>query len=273
LATQNLVRLGLHFVDREEPRLTRFNLLPAPCELVAPKLLGVISRLSFHALPDQFRDVHPFSGIELESCSVSRDASPVAGRSYVYGRFTIQAEDYALANNDATMGFKLGCDDGQSYTIGFSRQPTVQLIGIAEATCAMTEIVYSDNSGAIKGRRLPPPGWRQPRRFAAGQAFYLGDYEAATTHEWKVLTTELRWALTSEENDYADTTRDLFAAYPAFAGMPTVDRGFVSAPPKAKPRKRPADVPSLSSGGSTRRAAHRPDLFDDERVRGRLRDR
>lgn len=178
--------------------------------------------------------------------SVSRDASPAADRSYVYGRFKIDAEAYALASNDATMGFKLGCDDGQSYTIGFTQRPKVQLISIAPATCAMTEIIYSDNSGAIKGRRLPPPGWRQPRRYAAGQAYYLGDYEAVTTHEWKVVSTDLRWELTSEENDYADTTRDLFAAYRAFAGMPTVDRGFVSAPPKGKPRKRPADVPSPS---------------------------
>ncbi len=177
--------------------------------------------------------------------SLSRDASPGDGRAYVYGRFTIAAEPYLLASNDATMGFRLGCDDGQSYTIGFTRQPFVQLISIAPATCAMTDIVFSDGS-TIVGRRLPPPGWRQPRRFAARQAYYLGDYEAATSHQWKVIATELRWALTSEENDYADTTQDLFSTYRAFAGIPTVDRGFVSAPPKAKPRKRPADIPSPS---------------------------
>jgi hypothetical protein len=178
--------------------------------------------------------------------SLSRDASPSGGRAYVYGRFTIEAEPYALSDNNATMGFTIGCDDGQSYTIRFTRHPFVQLISIAPANCAMTDIVFSDAGGTIVGRRLPPPGWRQPRRFAAGQAYYLGDYEAATTHEWKVIATELRWALTSEENDYAGTTRDLFAAYRAFAGTPTVDRGFVSAPPKGKPRKRPADVPSPS---------------------------
>jgi hypothetical protein len=93
---------------------------------------------------------------------------------------------------------------------------------------------------------LPPMSTKAGQRFAAGQAYYLGDYEAATTHEWKVIATEVRWELTSAENDYADTTGDLFSAYRAFAGMPTVDRGFVSALPRSKPRKRPARVPSPS---------------------------
>lgn len=178
--------------------------------------------------------------------SLTADASPAEGRAYLYGRFKIEAEPYLLAENDATMGFKLGCDDDHSYTIAFTRQPRVQLISIAPATCAMTEIVFSNAGGSIVGRRVAPPGWRQPRRFAAGQAYYLGDYEAATSHQWKLIATEVRWALTSEENDYAATTRDLFSTYRAFAGVPTVDRSFVSAPPKPKPRKRPADVPSPS---------------------------
>lgn len=178
--------------------------------------------------------------------NVTPGAFPAGGRAYVYGRFTIAAEDYLLVNNYATMGFTLGCDDGQSYTIRFRRQQFVQLISVDPATCGMTEIVYTDGGGTILGRRLPPPGWRQPRRYVAGQAYYLGDYEAATTHEWKIVATELHWELTSEENHYADTTRDLFSVFHAFAGIPTVDRSFVSAPPKAKPRKRPAGVPSPS---------------------------
>jgi hypothetical protein len=144
------------------------------------------------------------------------------------------------------MGFKLSCNGGEHYTIRFWKNPHVQVIDIAPDTCAMTEIVFSDADGGVKGRRLPPPGWRTPRVFAAGTAYYLGDYEAANTSHWKVFETEVHWEMTSEENDYAGATKDLYGTYRAFAGMPTADRSFVSAAPKGKPRQRPADVPSPS---------------------------
>jgi hypothetical protein len=174
-------------------------------------------------------------------------ARPDVGRAYLYGRFKMEADSHALSiDGYATMGFKLQCEDGQSYTIRFSNVPGVQLIEIAPGSCAMAEVVFSDADGGIRGRRLPPPGWRTPRAFAAGKAYYLGDYEGALTHEWKIVETEWRWELTSEENDYQRSTKDLFATYPGFAGMGTADQSFVSAPPRGRPPKRPAARPSPS---------------------------
>jgi len=179
--------------------------------------------------------------------SLKPDAAPAAGRAYLYGRFFMTSDSQPLAMDGyATMGFKLSCDNGKSYTIRFRKNPHVQVIDIAPGTCAMTEIVFSDADGGIKGRRAPPPGYRTPRVFTEGSAYYLGDYDATSTHEWKVFVTELRWEITSEENDYAGATQELFGIYRAFSGIPTADRSFVSAVPKGRPRRRPDDVPSPS---------------------------
>ena len=172
---------------------------------------------------------------------------PSTNLAYLYGRFSIASESHALAMDGyATMGFKLACIDGRTFTIRFSNQRTLQVIEVNPGVCQMTEIVFSDADGGITGRRLAPAGWTTPRAFEAGRGYYLGDYGAEFSHQWQVVTTELSWKLTSEENNYAISTSELTATFAGFAGMPTEDKSFVSAPPTAGPRRRPADVPSPS---------------------------
>jgi hypothetical protein len=172
---------------------------------------------------------------------------PSADLAYLYGRFSIESESHALAADGyATMGFKLECIDGRTITIRFSNKPRLQVIEVNPGVCQMTEIVFSDGDGGIKGRRLAPSGWMGRRKFEAGRAYYLGDYGAEYSHEWKVFTTQLSWKLTSEENDYASSTKELAATFAGFAGMTTEDKSFVSAAPKARPPRRPAGAPSPS---------------------------
>jgi len=172
---------------------------------------------------------------------------PSANLAYLYGRFSIASESHALAMDGyATMGFKLACTDGRTFTIRFLNKPRLQVIEVDPGVCQMTEIVFSDADGGIKGRRLAPPGWMSPRKFEAGRAYYLGDYGAEFSHQWQVVTTELSWNLTSEENEYASSTKELATTFVGFAGMPTEDKSFVSAAPSAGPRRRPAGVPSPS---------------------------
>jgi len=180
---------------------------------------------------------------------------PSANLAYLYGRFSIDSASFALAADGyATMGFELVCVDGRTFTIRFSNKPTLQVIEVNPGVCQMSEIVFSDADGGIKGRRLAPAGWMTPRTFEPGRAYYLGDYGAEFSHQWKVVTTELNWKLTSEENDYASSTKELAATFAGFAGMTTEDKSFVSAPPKARPRRRPAGVPSPSPQQITRAA-------------------
>lgn len=181
---------------------------------------------------------------------------PNTNLAYLYGRFSIASESHVLATDGyATMGFRLACADGETLTIRFSNQPRLQVFEVGPGVCQLTEIVYSDADGGIKGRRRAPPGWMAPRKLEAGRAYYLGDYGAEFTHEAKFpLTTELHWDLTSEENDYASSTKELAATFANFAGLPTEDKSFVSMPPKAGPRRRPAGVPSPSPQQITRAA-------------------
>lgn len=180
---------------------------------------------------------------------------PSANRAYLYGRFSIDSESHALAADGyATMGFKLECLDGRILTLRFLNKPRLQVIEVNPGVCQMTEIVFSGADGGIEGRRLAPAGWMAPRTFEAGRAYYLGDYGAEYSHQWHVVTTELNWKLTSEENDYASSTKELAATFAGFAGMPTDDKSFVSAPPRGRPRRRPAGVPSPSPQQITRAA-------------------
>ena len=173
---------------------------------------------------------------------------PSANFAYLYGRFSNHAESQVLAMDGyATMGFKLACADGQRLTIRFSNKPGLQLFQVDPGVCQMTEIVFSDADGGITGRRSAPPGWMGQRKFEAGRAYYLGDYWAEVTHQAKFpLMVEWHWDLTAEENNYATSTEALAATFRSFAGMPTEDKSFVSAPPKAGPRRRPEGVPSPS---------------------------
>jgi len=171
---------------------------------------------------------------------------PNANFAYLYGRFSIRSESSVLTNGYPTMGFKLVCADGHAYTIRFLNQPKIEVIEVTPSACQISEIVYSDASDGITGRRRAPPGWMSPRTFEAGRAYYLGDYEAEYAHEWKIIETEHTWKLTSEENDYDSSTKDFAATFTGFAAMPTADKSFVSAPPRARPRRRPAGIPSPS---------------------------
>ena len=177
---------------------------------------------------------------------------PSPNFAYLYGRFSIASESHA--DGYATMGFKLACVDGRTFTIRFSNKPGLQVIEAKPGVCQMTEIVFSGPDGSIAGRELAPPGWMTPRNFEAGRAYYLGDYGAEYSHQWKVVTTELNWKLTSEENDYVSSTKVFAATFAGFAGMPTEDKSFVSAPPKGRPRRRPDEVPSPSPQQITRAA-------------------
>lgn len=242
-----LIPLPRQLVDDDQAWLPR-QVQGSPTRWYAPDRMRTFDRSQHRPLALLVGAVVVAHGCVHYTQGLAHSDRPSAGRAYLYGRFSIHsASAFLMPDSYPTMGFRIECADGKSYTIRFVKGPGLQVFELTPGRCVLSEIVFSDEDGGITGRRRAPPGWMEPRDFAAGKAYYLGDYEAATTREAKFLylATETRWELTSEKNDYAATTKDLAATFHPFAGMPTEDKSFVSGLPQ-RALRRPPGIPSPS---------------------------
>jgi hypothetical protein len=108
--------------------------------------------------------------------------TPTSDAAYLYGRFSIESRRAPLGlDGYKTMGFKVECANNTSYTIRFSKESTAQVIKITPSTCSFTEIIYSDADGRIRRRKPVAASSLQHIEYAAGKAYYLGDFWAAAT--------------------------------------------------------------------------------------------
>ncbi len=149
---------------------------------------------------------------------------------YFYGHFgTHPRSTGGGLDGDSTMGFVIACDDGSTYTIRFSNENRFQVVKAQPARCGLEKIVFTDADGTVRRDVSPPEGWRQYQEFAAGSAYYLGDYFGVTSYDVK--TRELTWHLQTADDRYEWSTRALRESYRGIATLPTADRAFVRLAP------------------------------------------
>jgi hypothetical protein len=153
--------------------------------------------------------------------SVAKEERPSANDAYLYGRFQIATGSFMHMINQ-TMGFVFKCDDQKTYTLRFEKEEPLQVVKIAPSTCTLAEIVYSDANGVMRkpmrgdGQKFAP--------FAAGKAYYLGDFYAETKTSTQGGMTHREWHVTNVINAYASTTEKLRVIYPNVGGLPTENR-------------------------------------------------
>jgi len=153
--------------------------------------------------------------------------------TYLYGRFFVKA-DRALLGMDGyqTMGLVMRCADGRTYTIRFSNKRGVQVIKASPSRCWLTELVYTDVDGFVKGRAPAPRSWTRPQSFSAGRAYYLGDYFGKAERKPIFLGAELTWAMDAGGDDYDETTTEMKRTFPSLARLQTEDSRLAPAEPK-----------------------------------------
>ncbi|HEY8100188.1 MAG TPA: hypothetical protein VIF82_05505 [Burkholderiaceae bacterium] len=150
--------------------------------------------------------------------------TPTKGASFLYGRFSMDNKDAPLLlDGYLTIGFRIDCVDGQTYTIQFSNESNLQLIKIAPSKCSFIQIVYTNSHGTIGDRRSAPASALKMEKFEAGRGYYLGDYYATSWRDREMPRniTKLSWRITSAKNEYNATTDEMKKLYVNFANIPT----------------------------------------------------
>jgi hypothetical protein len=159
------------------------------------------------------------------SPTVGKDEKPTGKEAFLYGRFYMNAPAMRLtAQGHQRMGFTLQCADQQTYTIKFDRDEPLQVLKIAPASCALSEIIGSDADGFVRTRKPAPPAMTKSTAYEAGKAYYLGDFSAEGRQIPGVTVVQWTWRITNVTNDYRNTTDKLKIAYPNLAGIPTENR-------------------------------------------------
>jgi hypothetical protein len=158
------------------------------------------------------------------------DEKPSPDAAYVYGRFSMRTGPLAVDTYE-TMGFVIGCDDGRTYTIRFFNTGEVQVIEVHPSRCALEEVVYIESDGSVHGRARPPGAWVRGTAFAAGRAYYLGDYLAVARHRTEYIGRfeehKWVWEMNQVDDRYESTTSELRRAFANLASLSTEDRRLV----------------------------------------------
>ena len=167
-------------------------------------------------------------------------------RAYLYGRFFIKSEGREGEWGDyQSMELSIVCVDGRSYTIPFLNKRAVTVMDIRPSSCALDEVAYLAESGITLRRITPPEAWRHVETFAAGRAYYVGDYfaKADFSSQRKVFVRELNWSWVMDPADdrFESTTAEMKRAFTGLAALPTEDRRF--APRRPPPRGAVAGPP------------------------------
>lgn len=148
--------------------------------------------------------------------------------AYLYGRFSIVADGAIGLVGHNSMGFLVKCRDGKTYTIGFFVRTPLQFIKLTPAKCQVDEIVYTNASGDVVGRAMPPIRLLRNENLGRGGVYYVGDFFAKSFSKsvgtFLSPETETTWEIVSIRNNYAETTEELRRAFTNFASVPTEDR-------------------------------------------------
>lgn len=163
-----------------------------------------------------------------KSVSVTEAASPDS--AYIYGSFKIDAPKSWLAmQGHQSMGFVFTCMDKKKYTIGFKVENPLQLVKIPPTQCTLTDIVYSDADGMVMSTKPLTADAFSNRLFAAGKAYYLGDYFAKSENKYNFSYTTTTWEIVDVKDNYIQTTQDMLRVYPNMRGFNTLPMPIIPA--------------------------------------------
>jgi len=159
---------------------------------------------------------------------VEADDTVDTGRTYLYGRFFINApphqEDFG---GKQSMGFGMRCEHGSSYTFGSTDTRDVQVMEIKPGRCWLMSVIFADDFG-MPQKTLPIERKDQrPLDFVAGRAYYIGDYFAKADFWIRsrglINIEHLEWVVSSGVGDrYPQTTAEMHRRFPNLAALPTV---------------------------------------------------
>ena len=163
------------------------------------------------------------SGCVSYSKSVPLSETASTENAYIYGVFSIKAPKAWLAmKGHQSMAFVLTCADKKKYTIGFRIEKPLQVVKVSPAKCSLTEIIFADADGLILSSKPVPAGMFTDKTFAAGKAYYLGDYFAVSENTMSYPYISTTWRIVDTKNNYIQTTQDMYSAYPNFRNFATV---------------------------------------------------
>ncbi|MDL2197482.1 hypothetical protein QQF45_00230 [Halopseudomonas aestusnigri] len=158
--------------------------------------------------------------LSLSGCaswSESMDSNEVSSNNdaFVYGRFQIDTPKAFLGlDGHNTIGMSFACNDGKKYTIRFEREPLVQVFRFTPATCSLSEFIFTDADGFIRGRNRLEGELFKTVALESGMAYYLGDYTAKTTVIPLYSAARIEWEIDSVSDNFVDTSAELRARYP-----------------------------------------------------------
>ncbi len=159
---------------------------------------------------------------------IEADETVDTGRSYLYGRFFMNAPPHQENfGGKQSMGFRIQCEHGSSYTFGSTDKRNVQVMEVKPGRCWLMSVIVADDFG-MPQKTLPVDRKDQrPLDFVAGRAYYIGDYFAKADY-WirsRGLTNieHLEWVVSPGVGDhYAQTTAEMQRGFPHLAALPTV---------------------------------------------------
>jgi len=158
----------------------------------------------------------------LPDARIRPDEPPSSGEAYLYGRLVLtRTTVLPLPAGHATLGFLIRCADDAAYTIRFVLERNVQVIRIRPSRCALDWIVFTDGSDLVKASRQPPAAWKRVQEFAAGKAYYLGDYSA---HAGGGGPYHYDRDIDSAEDNYEGTTAELKRTFSSLAAFSTENK-------------------------------------------------
>ena len=144
--------------------------------------------------------------------------------SYIYGRLFIDVPNAALAiDGHTSMGLVIKCADGNLYTLRFYNSKPVFAIKAKPSLCSLTETVYTDVDGMVRGRKPYVGNDLQNIELKAGVAYYVGDYLATFNATANYQTYTHTWVISDKRNDYLKTTQEMKLDFPNISMLPTID--------------------------------------------------
>ncbi|MFL5305968.1 MAG: hypothetical protein ACJ8F1_12185 [Polyangia bacterium] len=176
------------------------------------------------------------AGCAVYTSGIRPDASLDPGSAYLYGRFFMKATaNEAEFGGKQSIGLVIRCEDDSSYTFGSLDKQQLQVLQIKPSRCWLIEMVLADEDRIIRKTVPFDPSLQRPLDFAAGHAYYAGDYfgkaDFAMSGTWK----SWQWAMDPGATDrYQSTTAEMKRTYPNLAALPVVDLRLI--PPQERKR-------------------------------------
>ncbi|HZF55835.1 MAG TPA: hypothetical protein VE093_44780 [Polyangiaceae bacterium] len=179
------------------------------------------------------------------TASIQRGEGHSGKEAYLYARLMTNSSYLSMA-------FVIQCKDGNTYTIPFSYDISIQMFRISPSICSLREIFYLVDGRAVSYKSVNPVviGGYEPNikdsvdvgtllwnvEFGPGKAYYLGDILIdASSSGWKV---------ERATDNYVRSTNEMRLTYPHFADIPTEKKLLGKAPSSAseveKERRRKA---------------------------------